>query len=59
MNGAFEMAIKEHIAWRKANGETWQWDVYQVAVGPNVGDYGIRSANHTYADIDARTKSGI
>ncbi len=53
MGSAFEMALKEHIAWRKAQGDPWTWDVYQVAVGDNIGDYSIRSANHAFADIDA------
>lgn len=49
---AFEAAFKEHIEWRKANGDTWSWEVYDVATG-EFGKYYIRSANHSWADMDA------
>ncbi len=48
----FESALRDHIAWRKANGETWNWTTYQVVTGPNQGDYVIRSGDHTWADFD-------
>lgn len=49
---AFESALKDHIEWRKANGETWNWTTYQVVTGPDQGDYVIRSGDHTWADFD-------
>ena len=49
---AFESALRDHIEWRKANGETWNWTTYQVVTGPNQGDYVVRSGGHTWADFD-------
>lgn len=50
---AFETALKEHIAFRKANGETWNWQMWQVATGEYAGQYLVRSFGHTWADMDA------
>ena len=49
---AFESAFRDHVEWRKANGETWNWTTYQVVTGPDQGDYVIRSGDHTWADFD-------
>lgn len=49
---AFEAAFKAHIEWRKANGDTWFWEVYDVATG-EFGKYYIRSGDHSWADMDA------
>lgn len=48
----FEAAFKAHIEWRKANGDPWTWEVYEVATG-EFGKYYIRSGDHSYADLDA------
>lgn len=49
----FEAALKTHVEWRKAEGDPWTWDVYQVANGQNLGDFYIRSGEHTWADLDS------
>ncbi len=49
----FEAALRQHMEWRKANGETWNWTMYQIVTGPNQGDYVARSGGHTWADFDA------
>jgi len=49
---AFEAAFKDHIAWRKANGETWNWDTYQIVTGPNQGQWVVRSGGHEWSDFD-------
>ena len=52
MNQEFEQALKAHLDWRRENGESWVWGVYQVANGDNMGDYILRSGFHTWADFD-------
>jgi len=49
----FEAALKEHIEWRKQAGDPWTWYVHQVVNGENLGDFVIRSGNHTWADLDS------
>lgn len=49
----FEAAMRDHTAWRKANGETWPWGVWQMAVGPDMGAFVIFSGWHTWQDFDA------
>ena len=49
---AFEAGLKAHIQWRKSQGDTWTWAVYQVINGEATGDYMIRSAAHTWEDFD-------
>ncbi|MFV1988871.1 MAG: hypothetical protein ACC682_16485 [Gemmatimonadota bacterium] len=49
---AFESAFRDHIEWRKANGETWNWITYEVVTGPNQGDFVVRSGAHMWADFD-------
>lgn len=50
---AFEAAWRAHMEFREANGDPWTWEVFQEAIGDNVGRYVIRSANHSWADLDA------
>ncbi|GMQ82584.1 MAG: hypothetical protein BMS9Abin05_2038 [Rhodothermia bacterium] len=47
-----EDALREHGLWRKANGDTWNWDVFQVVNGDNFGIFYARSGDHTWADLD-------
>ncbi|MCG8605518.1 hypothetical protein MJD09_11035 [bacterium] len=49
----FETALKQHVEWRKAEGDPWTWNVYQVANGMNLGDFIFRSGDHTWADMDS------
>jgi hypothetical protein len=49
---AFEAAMKEHMAVRQEAGEPFQWSVYQSMFGDDGGDYYIRSAGHSWADLD-------
>ena len=50
---AFEEAVRGHMEFRKAQGDPWDWQIYQVVVGENVGDYYAGSWSHTWADFDA------
>ena len=49
----FEAALKEHVQWRKQAGDPWTWIVHQVVNGENLGDFVIRSGDHTWADLDS------
>lgn len=51
--GAFNDALKAHAAWRRENNDPWTWGFWRAASGNMDGTVIIRSANHTYADIDA------
>jgi hypothetical protein len=53
----FEAAWKEHLAFRRANGDSWTWGVLQQQFGDESGSYVIRSAGHTWADMDAAMAS--
>jgi hypothetical protein len=50
---AFEAALKEHVAYRSAVGDTWNWTTLQMAAGAELGEYVIISGGHTWADVDA------
>lgn len=49
----FEAALRDHMQWRTEAGDPWQWSVYTVETGPDVGAYVVRSSNHSWADFDA------
>ena len=59
MNAAFEAALKQHMAWRQQHSDPWTWQVYQVTVGDRLGEYGLRSTGHTWADLDAYQAWGL
>lgn len=50
---AFEQGLRAHAAWRKAAGEGWTWEIYQPAVGADLGYYVVRSGGHPWSDLDA------
>lgn len=53
MTTQFEAALKNHVAWRVANGDPWTWGVSMRVAGDELGEYGIRSSGHSWADLDA------
>jgi len=50
---AFEGALRGHMEFRKAQGDPWDWQIYEVVVGEDVGDFYAASWNHTWEDFDA------
>lgn len=52
----FEKALREHAAWRKQNGEGFQWNIYQPVVGDDISYYVVFSGNHEWADFDGNEK---
>lgn len=53
MTAQYEAGRKKHMAWHKAQGDTWAWDVFEIMTGPDSGGYIIASGNHQWADFDA------
>jgi hypothetical protein len=53
----FVEAFKSHMAFRQAQGEPWSWQMWEVIVGENVGDFMVISMGHDWADFDAYENS--
>ena len=51
----YEAGRKKHMAWHKAQGDPWAWNVFEITTGPDTGGYIIASANHQWADFDTWT----
>ena len=51
---AFEEGFKKHLAWRKAQGDTWRWDTWQIVRGEKLGLYYTSSDGHTWKDFDSQ-----
>lgn len=54
MQAKFEEAYKAHIAWHRAQKDTWVWDAWQFESGARVGQYAVVTPGHAWADFDAR-----
>ena len=52
MTAEYEAGRKKHMAWHKAQGDTWVWNTYDITTGPDTGGYIIVSSNHQWADFD-------
>ncbi len=55
MTDKYEAGRKKHMAWHKAQGDPWAWNVYEITTGPDTGGYIIVSSNHQWADFDTWT----
>ena len=53
MVAQFEAALQAHVRWRTENNDPWTWGISTVEVGENLGQYGIRSGGHSWADFDS------
>ena len=51
--GEFEAAYKAHLEFRAEKGDPRDWETYTVAVGDDLGSYGIRFCCVDWADADA------
>lgn len=49
---AFEEGLKKHMAWHKAQKDTWAWMAWQTITGEGNGMYGIGSFGHSWEDFD-------
>jgi hypothetical protein len=52
----FEKAISGYAAWRKRNGESFDWQVFQPVAGDDMAHYVVRSGGHAWADFDANRR---
>lgn len=50
----FEDAVKTHLAWHKAQNDSWRWHAYEVLTGPHTGEYRYVSPGHSWKDYDGR-----
>ena len=48
----YEAARKKHMAWHKAQNDTWAWDVFEITTGPDTGSYVIASGNHQWKEME-------
>ena len=49
---AFEAAMWRHGEARRAEGDPWNWGVFQTIAGDNIGDFYAVTAGHRWADLD-------
>jgi len=56
MTKQYEAGRKKHMAWHKAQKDTWAWYVWEVLSGENAGSYIIGTFQHTWKDFDGREK---
>ena len=52
MQQEYEASRKKHMAWHKAQNDTWAWDVFEVTTGPDTGSYIIASGNHQWKEME-------
>jgi hypothetical protein len=57
MEIGFQEAFKAHMEFRKAQGDPWSWQTWEIVVGADVGDFLIVSWDHPWADFDAYENS--
>ena len=49
----YEASRKKHMAWHKAQNDTWAWEVFEVMTGPETGSYLIASGGHQWKEMEA------
>lgn len=52
----FEQGLKDHWGLHEAAGDPWTWEVWEQVTGKGTGSYSIRSAGHTWADLDQQAE---
>jgi hypothetical protein len=48
----FQEAFRSHMEFRQVQGDTWNWSMWEVVTGENVGDFMVISMDHEWADFD-------
>jgi hypothetical protein len=56
MTRAYENGRKKHMAWHKAQKDTWSWFTWEVVTGDNTGMYLTGTFKHGWKDFDGREK---
>jgi len=49
----YEASRKKHMAWHKAQNDTWAWEVFEIMTGPDTGSYLIASGGHQWKEMEA------
>ena len=52
----YEAARKKHMAWHKAQKDTWTWLTWEAVSGPDSGTYYTGSFGHAWKDFDGHEK---
>lgn len=52
----FEEALRQHLAFHRANQDGWSWHTWQIVNGEQLGDYYLRTHGHRWEDFDADTE---
>ncbi|HET6982024.1 MAG TPA: hypothetical protein VFI53_07780 [Myxococcaceae bacterium] len=52
----YETARKNHMAWHKAQKDTWTWNTWEVVSGEGSGTYYTASFAHAWKDFDTQEK---
>lgn len=50
---AFQRGFQQHIKWRKAAGDVWEWHGWYFASGPRIGHFIEATFNHAWSDFDS------
>ena len=58
MKDKWEEGGKKHMAFHREKGDSWQWLVWEIASGENVGDFVIGTFEHKWADFDNMPVTG-
>ena len=56
MTAQYEQGRAKHMAWHKAQKDTWSWNTYEIVTGPDTGDYLVSSCGHPWKDYEGRDK---
>jgi len=59
MTAQYEQGRAKHMAWHKAQNDTWSWNTYEITTGPDTGSYLVSSCGHAWKDFDTREKFNI
>ena len=52
----FEAALRQHTAWAKQQGSTWDWEVLEITHGSRVGNCLLVSGDRSWADFDTNSE---
>ena len=59
MTAQYEQGRAKHMAWHKAQKDTWSWNVWEYTTGENTGNFLVAACGHDWKDFDARDKFNV
>lgn len=51
---AFQKGYLQHLKWRKAAGDPWEWYGWYITSGPRIGWFVEATFSHAWSDFDSR-----